>query len=88
VAAGFDPLAFWRLSPRLYLVHMKGARQRLEREDADRRAQAWFTAFLPGAKEPPSLVEFVTGEKDREARRRKLLESWDKMDRALARNKG
>ena len=67
---------------------MRGARKRLDREDADRRAQAWFTAFLPNAKDPPTLVEFVTGDKDRSARRQKLMRSWDKMDRALARNKG
>lgn len=69
------------------MTHMRGARQRLEREDADRRAMAWFTAFLPYAKEAPTFVEFVTGDRDREARRRKLMESWDKMDRALARNR-
>lgn len=67
---------------------MRGARKRMEREDADRRAQAWFTAFLPHAQDPPTLVEFVTGEKDRAARRAKLLRSWDRMDRALQRNHG
>lgn len=88
IDAGFDPAAFWDITPRLYMLHMRGAEARLKREAQDRREQAWFIAYLPSAKEPPALNEFVTGEKDNAARREKLMRSWDRMDRALARNTG
>ncbi len=32
IAAGFDPAAFWSLTPRLYLIHVEGAAQRSRRE--------------------------------------------------------
>jgi hypothetical protein len=69
------------------MIHMKGARQRLEREDADRRALAWMTAFLPSVKEPPGFVEFVTGKRDRAAWEAERERKWQAFDRALAANK-
>lgn len=65
VAAGFDPSAFWALTPRLYSVHMEGALARIERDVEMANRQAWNTAALTGAafggKMPP--FEKVFGRK-------------------------
>jgi hypothetical protein len=65
---------------------MRGARKRIEREEADRRALAWMTAFLPSVKEPPGFVEFVTGQRDRAAFKADRERKFAAMDRALAAN--
>lgn len=61
VAAGFDPAAFWSLTPRLYLVQMRGAGERLKREHEGRAWLAWHSAALDRAKKLPALRRFVTG---------------------------
>ena len=60
-AAGFDPAAFWGLSPRLYLAQMRGAHERLKREQEGRAWLAWHGAALERSKKLPDLRRFVTG---------------------------
>jgi len=61
VAAGFDPAAFWSLTPRLYFVQMQGARDRLQREQRDRSWLAWHVAALMRADQIPDFTQFVEG---------------------------
>lgn len=37
---------FWDMTPRRYMIHMRAARRRLEREDEDRIELAWNTAHF------------------------------------------
>lgn len=62
VSAGFDPEQFWGLTLRIYLLHMRGAADRLDREHRGRAWQAWHTAYLPDAKQRPTLAQMITGE--------------------------
>lgn len=59
VAAGFDPAAFWFLTPRLYLVQMRGVRDRLKREQEDRAWSAWHIAALSRVETLPEYSVFV-----------------------------
>ena len=61
-AAGFDPGAFWDLTPRLYLVHMRGARARIEGEARAARVLAYDIAALTRAKKLPSPRDFIGGQ--------------------------
>lgn len=61
VSAGFSPDLFWKLTPRMYLSHMRGARQRLEREQSERAWAVWHTAYLPRTKKPIKLTELISG---------------------------
>jgi hypothetical protein len=63
VAAGFDPAAFWGLTPRVYLVQMRGARKRAEAEARADRVLAYNTAALQRAKKLPRASEFIGGDK-------------------------
>lgn len=49
MAAGFNPSDFWTLTPRLYVLHMDGARDRIERDIDMKNRLAWNTAALVGA---------------------------------------
>lgn len=60
-AAGFDPAAFWHLTPRLYLAHMRGASDRLEREHRDRAWLAWHVEALHRQKTLPDAEKFILG---------------------------
>lgn len=62
VAAGLPPERFWTITPRLYATEINGALARIKRE----RALAWESAFLPYAKSPPSLQEFIGGKSAKE----------------------
>lgn len=55
VAAGLDPARFWSLTPRLLDVELRGARERIEREEHARVRQAWLTARLSRAEKIPPL---------------------------------
>jgi hypothetical protein len=44
IAAGFDPAAFWRLTPRLYLLHLEGAAQRARNQRVMAVEAAWIGA--------------------------------------------
>ncbi|MBR9840208.1 MAG: hypothetical protein GYB50_20295 [Rhodobacteraceae bacterium] len=59
VAAGFDPAAFWSLTPRLYLAQMRGARRRMEEQDTGSLHLAWLTAALMRTQKFPSLKKLL-----------------------------
>lgn len=59
VAAGFSPDGFWRLTPRLYVAHMRGAGERAEFEYKAHTRHAWQTANLMRAKEIPSIEKLL-----------------------------
>ena len=61
VAAGFEPSAFWGLTPRLYLAQMRGAAERLEREHRDRAWLAWHVEALHRQKNLPDADKFIQG---------------------------
>lgn len=61
VAAGFPPGDFWGLTPRLYLAHMLGASDRLEREHRNTAWLAWHVEALHRAKKLPEAKQFMSG---------------------------
>jgi len=61
VSAGFDGNAFWSLTPRLYLAHMSGAKQRFEREHKDQAWLVWHIAALSRSEKIPDFKQFVGG---------------------------
>lgn len=61
VAAGFDPAAFWELTPRLYLIHMMGSRDRMENEQSKLAWLAWHIAGLQRMKDLPDPQRFISG---------------------------
>lgn len=89
-AAGFDPEAFGRQTPRSFMVAMRGHEDRMERDAQDRRALAWMIAKLGRAAEMPGFVEWVAPDsaEAKAERRRETLRSFDAMDRALGGKKG
>jgi hypothetical protein len=58
-AAGFDPGAFWALSPRLYQAHMNAAAKRAERDQNMAMMQAYLTAGLMRAKRMPRFETLI-----------------------------
>lgn len=56
IGAGLPPERFWQLTPRLYLIEMQGAAERMRRE----RALAWDAAVIgrDGVK-PPDRDKFI-----------------------------
>lgn len=48
VAAGLDPAAFWLLTPREWLVRMRGAGERLTAARASAATAAWVGTHLDG----------------------------------------
>lgn len=58
IAAGFDPLAFWGLTPRLFDLHMQGAQARIERELETMNGHAYSIAALSGAAFAGQLPKF------------------------------
>lgn len=58
-AAGFDPAAFWELSPRLFVAQMRGAVRRNENRRNAGIADAWLTAALSRAKRMPKLERLL-----------------------------
>lgn len=83
---GLDPGRFWAITPRLYLLEMDGAALRIERE----RELVWWGAMLPHLQKPVMLRDFV-GHRDvpksRAERVRQFHDAWDRIDRALARER-
>jgi len=59
IVAGFDPAAFWCLSPRLYLAHMKAANERRRAEQHSAAWLAWHTAGLHRAPKFPEFADFA-----------------------------
>jgi hypothetical protein len=76
IEAGFSPTEFWTLSPRLYLIHMLGARSRMQREHSDRAWLAWHAAYLPNLKKPIGLRELISGEKQTKRDWQDQLAAW------------
>jgi hypothetical protein len=76
VSVGFDPDQFWRLTPRLYVSHMQGARKRLEREHNERAWLSWHTAYLPKLKKPVGLQELITGVESKPRPWEEQLAAW------------
>lgn len=58
IAAGFDPSAFWRLTPRQFDLHMQGAQARIERELDAMNRHAYSIAALSGAAFAGQLPKF------------------------------
>jgi hypothetical protein len=49
VAAGFDPDAFWKQTPRSFVTIMQGAARAAKREHDEGTARAWLTANFSAA---------------------------------------
>jgi hypothetical protein len=62
ISAGLPPDRFWELAPRLYLLEMRGASAKLDREHRERAWLAYHTAYLPDAKRRPKLDELIGGQ--------------------------
>ncbi|WP_304615839.1 hypothetical protein [Paracoccus sp. (in: a-proteobacteria)] len=61
-AAGYDPAQFWGLTPRLYLAHMRGASDRMERKHKSRAWLAWNVAGLTRVEKMPDFDAFISGD--------------------------
>lgn len=85
-AAGFDPLAFWGLTPRLFDLHMQGAKERLARELEISNRHAYSTAALAGASFAGKLPAFdkAFGKKLRSAGKQQSVEVMEASLRVLA----
>lgn len=59
--AGFDPGAFWGLTPKLYVAHMRGAGDRVESSVKAGIQAAWINAVLSRAKTIPPLEKLLDG---------------------------
>jgi hypothetical protein len=75
VSAGFPPGRFWSITPRLYLMEMRGAGARLDREHRERAWLAHTVAVLGrvDAKKFPSLDD-MTRPKPKTADGSRMLE--------------
>lgn len=62
---------------------MNGARLRMRRE----REMTWWGAMLPHLKTPPSLEQFTGRPVDDRDRVARFHNAWDRVDRALTRNR-
>lgn len=82
VAAGFDPAAFWGLSPRLYVAHMAGAQRRAEMAHNDAMRLAYTTAVLTRVKTMPKLEKLMVRKVKHQ--RRQSREELQAMCNALA----
>lgn len=60
IAAGFDPAAFWGLTPRMMDLHMQGAVRLLQREAETINRHAYNAAALTGAAMAGKLPRFDT----------------------------
>lgn len=79
IAAGFDPAAFWRLTPRLYVAHMDGAAARLNREHKERAWLAYHVAYLPMQKKAVKFEDLAgeTKAKSRSKTWAEQLAAWE-----------
>jgi hypothetical protein len=59
IAAGLPPERFWTLTPRLYLVEIRGAADRLQREKRNQIEAAWLFAVLARTKKIPDLEKLL-----------------------------
>lgn len=63
IAAGYDPAAFWHLTPRQIARYMKAARIKTERQYVLAMSAAWHTAALGRIKRMPKFEKFVSPKK-------------------------
>lgn len=81
VSAGFPPGRFWAISPRLYLMEMRGAAARLDREHRERAWLAHTVAVLGrcDAKKFPTLDSMTRGKsaKPDDAQMIDIAMRWD-----------
>lgn len=63
ISVGGSEAEFWRMTPAQYMRRMRGERKRLERDQAERTAQAWMTATLMRAKRIPKLEKLLEPDK-------------------------
>ena len=59
IGAGLPPERFWDITPRLYIIELRGARKRLEREQSERVEAAWITAALTRSAKLPKLDKLL-----------------------------
>lgn len=59
IAAGFVPETFWKLTPKLYWIYMKGARVRLVQDHNRAAWLAWHSAYLPRTQKPVKLASML-----------------------------
>jgi len=62
---------------------MEGAQDRLRND----RAMIWWGAMLPHLKKPPSFDKFVGQSENRVRDVAACVAAWDRVDRALSRNR-
>jgi hypothetical protein len=58
-------VAFWGLTPRLYMIHMQGARERAQAQAQVFRVLAYNTAALTRTKKMPSPRDFIGGRENK-----------------------
>lgn len=85
VAAGLRPDDFWRATPGIFAICMRGKSLEAERLDVQARASAFMIAALIRAQKLPDVEEWVSGKKSKEAEMRRWVEAWNKVDAALSR---
>lgn len=67
--AGFDPAAFWPLTPREINNIMRAVRARARQDHNDRAWQAWTAAALTRAEKLPKLAKLLVTDTPRHNRR-------------------
>lgn len=82
IGAGGDPARFWELTPQLYLIELEGLAERHKRE----RAMIWHAAALHRVQRLPEFDGFVSGG-SRRMDVKAWVSAWDKVDRALIKNR-
>lgn len=71
IVAGFDPARFWAITPRLYVLEMNGALERVRND----RAMVWWGAMMPHLKHPPKLDQFVRPVRQKERMRPEVMQA-------------
>jgi len=81
ISAGLPPDRFWDLTPRLYMLEMKGAAKRIERDSRSALEAAWLGAKLQRAAKIPTLEKLLPPNKSRGRRqsRAELQAMFDAM---------
>ena len=87
VSAGLPPGRFWRITPRLYLMEMRGAGARLDREHRERAWLAHTVAALGRVhgKSFPSLDDLVRPKRTEPISADRLLDLATRWDAAVNR---
>lgn len=62
IAAGLPPGRFWKITPRLFDLELRGAARRLDREHNLAAFVAWHAAYLPMMKRTVRLSDLMVGQ--------------------------